>query len=165
MLVKASEARGSRWTRTHGTLFFPDVNVWIALSVSGHPHNDDALNWLDRLPDDSTLIFSRFTQLGLLRLLTNTAVMGDETLPLRKAWAVYDRWLQDPRVEFYPEPRHVDAGFRRATQPFSGKAAAKWVGDCWLLAFAEATQARLVTFDQALRDFARQQGCRAVVPG
>jgi predicted nucleic acid-binding protein len=116
-------------------------------------------------PDDSVLIFSRFTQLGLLRLLTNSSVMGDKTLTLGEAWAVYDGWLKDPRVEFYPEPRNVDAVFRRATEPFAGKAAAKWVGDCWLLAYAEATQARLVTFDQALCEFARKQGNRAVVPG
>jgi uncharacterized protein len=147
------------------TLFFLDVNVWIALSVSGHPHNSDALNWLQRLPDDSTLIFSRFTQLGLLRLLTNTTVMGDETLTIREAWAVYDRWLQDPRVEFYPEPRHVDLAFRDATEPFAAKAATKWVGDCWLLAYAAACEARLVTFDQALYKFARKQGHRAVIPG
>jgi predicted nucleic acid-binding protein len=91
--------------------------------------------------------------------------MGDETVTLRKAWAVYDRWLQDPRVEFYPEPRNVDTTFRRATEPFAAKAASKWVGDCWLLAYAEATQARLVTFDQALCGVARKQGNRAVVPG
>jgi toxin-antitoxin system PIN domain toxin len=146
------------------TLFFLDVNVWLALSVSGHRHHGVASIWLDRLPDDSALIFSRFTQLGLLRLLTNTAVMGEETLTLRRTWAVYDRWLKDPRVEFYPEPRNVDAGFRRATEPFAGKAASKWVGDCWLLAYAEATQARLVTFDQALYEFARKHGNRAVIP-
>jgi toxin-antitoxin system PIN domain toxin len=147
------------------TLFFLDVNVWIALSVSGHPHNEDALNWLERLPDDSTLIFSRVTQLGLLRLLTNTAVMGDEVLTMRKAWAVYDRWLQDPRVEFYPEPRNVGSAFRDATEPFSAKAATKWVGDCWLLAYAEASNARLATFDQALHSFALKQRHRAVIPG
>jgi toxin-antitoxin system PIN domain toxin len=146
------------------TLFFLDVNVWLALSVSGHSHHSVASSWLDRLPDDSTLIFSRFTQLGLLRLLTNDAVMGEETLTLRRAWAVYDRWLHDPRVEFYPEPRNADAAFRRATEPFAGKAASKWVGDCWLLAYAEATQARLVTFDQALCELARKQGNRAVIP-
>ncbi|MGO9338382.1 MAG: TA system VapC family ribonuclease toxin [Terracidiphilus sp.] len=146
------------------TLFFPDVNVWIALSVSGHHHNEAALQWLDKLPDDSTLIFSRFTHLGILRLLTNAAVMGDETLTLRRAWAVYDRWLQDPRVEFYPEPRNVGSAFRDAMEPFAAKAATKWVGDCWLLAFAQASQARLVTFDQALRNFALKQGHRAVIP-
>lgn len=146
------------------TSYFLDVNVWIALSVSGHPHNRDSAYWLDHLPEESTLIFSRFTQLGLLRLLTNTAVMGDEVLTLGEAWVVFDRWLQDPRVEFYPEPRNVDVGFRRATQPFANKPAAKWVGDCWLLAYAEAAQARLVTFDRALHTFARKQGNRAVVP-
>ena len=147
------------------TSYFLAVNVWLALSDGGHPHNSNARSWLIGCPDDSVLIFSRFTQLGLLRLLTNSSVMGDKTLTLGEAWAVYDGWLKDPRVEFYPEPRNVDAVFRRATEPFAGKAAAKWVGDCWLLAYAEATQARLVTFDQALCEFARKQGNRAVVPG
>jgi hypothetical protein len=84
-------------------------------------------------PDDARLIFSRFTQLGLIRLLTNNAVMGDKTLTLGEAWTVYDRWLQDPRVEFYPEPRNMDAGFRLATEPFAARTASKWVGDCWHL--------------------------------
>jgi hypothetical protein len=147
------------------TLFFPDINVWLALSDVEHAHNAVASRWLEQLPDDSTLIFSRFTELGLLRLLTNAAVMGDEVLTLRKAWAVYDRWLQDPRVEFYPEPRNVGSAFRDATEPFSAKAATKWVGDCWLLAYAEASNARLVTFDQALHSFALKQRHRAVIPG
>jgi hypothetical protein len=66
---------------------------------------DNAWKWLRSLPDDITLIFSRQTQLGLLRLLTNRPAMGEYTLTLGKAWAVYDRWLDDPRVELYPEPR------------------------------------------------------------
>jgi toxin-antitoxin system PIN domain toxin len=147
------------------TLFFPDLNVWLALSDGGHPHNAAAWVWLNGLADDSSLIFSRYTQIGLLRLLTNTAVMGNKTLTLREAWAVYDGWLQDPRVEHYPEPRNVEAGFRQATEPFAAKPASKWVGDCWLLAFAEAAQARLVTFDRGLCEFAGKQGCRAVIPG
>ena len=129
-----------------------------------HAHNAAAIQWAKQLPDDATLIFSRYTQLGLLRLLTNTAVMGDAVLTLGEAWAIYDRWLQDPRVEFYPEPRNVDAKFRDATEPFAAKASTKWVGDCWLLAYADAAQARLVTFDQALQNFALKQGHRAVIP-
>lgn len=74
------------------TLFFPDLNVWLALSVAGHVHNSAAWEWQSRQPADRKLIFSRYTQLGLLRLLTSAAVMGDATLTLRKAWAVYDRW-------------------------------------------------------------------------
>ncbi len=147
------------------TLFFLDLNVWLALSDESHLHHEVAWAWFDGLPEDSTLIFSRYTQIGLLRLLTNTSVMAGKTLTLRHAWNVYDGWLQDPRVEFYPEPRDVDAVFRRVTQTFAGQAAAKWVGDCWLLAFAEAAKARLVTFDLALVEYAKKRGCRAVVPG
>lgn len=146
------------------TLLLIDLNVWLALSIDKHVHHATAWAWLNRLPDDSSLIFSRYTQLGLLRLLTNTTVMGEATLTLRQAWAVYDRWLDDPRVEFYPEPRDVDAGFRRATQPFAAQQASKWAGDCWLLAFAEAAKAQLVTFDQALHQFARKRGHAAVLP-
>jgi toxin-antitoxin system PIN domain toxin len=146
------------------TLFFPDLNVWLALSDGGNAHHAAAWSWLNHLPDDARLIFSRYTQIGLLRLLTNTAVMGDQTLILRQAWAVYDRWLDDPRVEYYPEPRNVETELRQATQPFAAKQASKWVGDCWLLAFAQAARAQLVTFDQALHQFARKQGNSAVLP-
>lgn len=77
---------------------------------------------------------------------------------------MYDGWMQDPRVEFYPEPRIVDSAFREAMEAFATKSASKWVGDCWLLAFAACADAALVTFDRALLDFARKQGHAAVIP-
>lgn len=147
------------------TLFFPDLNVWLALSVAGHSHSTAAWQWVELLPPDTRLIFSRYTQIGLLRLLTNVTAMGEQTLILRKAWGVYDRWLEDPRVEFYPEPRNIDAGFRQVTEPFGARQASKAVGDCWLLAYAKELQAALVTFDRALHDFARKQGHAAVILG
>jgi toxin-antitoxin system PIN domain toxin len=145
--------------------FFPDLNVWLALCVGGHRHNTEAWNWLNLLPLEARLILSRYTHIGLLRLLTNQSTMGEQTLTLRKAWAVYDRWLNDPRVEFYPEPRSLDAAFREATAPFAGKAASKWVGDCYLLAYAKQSHAALVTFDRALYDLAAKEGYSAVIPG
>ena len=84
-------------------------------------------------------------------------------MSLREAWAVYDGWMQDSRVEFYPEPRGIDAEFREALKPFAGKAASKW-GDCWLLAFAAGAGAELVTFDKALFDLARKRGLALVTP-
>jgi toxin-antitoxin system PIN domain toxin len=147
------------------TLYFPDVNVWIALSVLAHSHNELAWKWKQFLSGDDRLIFSRYTQLGLLRLLTNKAVMGDQTLALRQAWEVYDQWIADPRVEFRFEPPQAGESFREATEPFADQAASKWVGDCWLLAFAQATHSRLVTFDRALCDVAQKQGQAAVRPG
>jgi len=146
-------------------LFFPDLNVWLALSVAGHSHSPSAWKWLRLLPGDAKLVFSRYTQIGLLRLLSNASVMGDQTLVLRKAWSVYDRWLQDPRVEFYPEPRGMDAAFRSTMEPFAARRASNWVGDAWLLAYASEIEATLVTFDRALHELARKGGHAAVVPG
>ena len=146
------------------TSFFPDLNVWLALSVASHRHNAQAWTWLNVMPQEPRLIFSRYTQMGLLRLLTNEAVMGEQTLTIRKAWSVYDEWLSDERVEFYPESRDLDALFRKATEPFGRKKATKWIGDCYLLAYAQATHAWLITFDRGLYDLAGKEGCPAIVP-
>jgi hypothetical protein len=146
------------------TLLFPDLNVWLALSVEGHAHNAAAWRWMGTVKAESRLLFSRYTQIGLLRLLTNAAAMSDRVLTVREAWKVYDGWREDVRVEFYPEPRTIDSEFREAMEPFAGKASSKWVGDCWLLAFATGAGAELVTFDKALFDFARKRGHAAVIP-
>ena len=146
------------------TSFFPDLNVWLALSVAGHSHHAEAWQWLRLLPAEVRLIFARYTQVGLLRLLTNQAVMGEQTLTLGRAWRVYERWMSDPRLDFYPEPRGIDAAFREATAPFAAKPASKRVGDCYLLAYARESHATLVTFDRALAAFARRHGYAAIVP-
>jgi toxin-antitoxin system PIN domain toxin len=145
--------------------FFPDLNVWLALSFAEHTHSADAWRWLTELPEDTALLFSRYTQIGLLRLLTNAAAMGDYAHTVQSGWSVYDRWLDDPRVQLHPEPRHLDAAFRQATQPFAAQRASKWIGDCYLLAFAKETGATLVTFDKALLGLARKQNHAAIIPG
>jgi toxin-antitoxin system PIN domain toxin len=146
------------------TLFFPDVNVWLALSIAEHPHSQEAWMWLRTLAPDARLVLARYTQLGMLRLLTNTAVMGERPLTLQRAWAVYDRWLDDPRVDFYPESRDAGTRFRALTENFARKPASNWVGDCWLLASSAESGSTLVTFDRALSAFARKQQIRAVRP-
>jgi len=146
------------------TSFFPDLNVWLALSDAGNSHAADAWRWLNELPGETTLLFSRYTQLGLLRLLTNRAVMGDYAYKVQNGWRVYDRWLVDPRVQFHPEPRDIDLAFRDATQLFADQPASKWIGDCYLLAFAKEIGATLVTFDKALLNLARKYHYTAIVP-
>jgi len=146
------------------TLFFPDVNVWLALSVSGHSHNATAWEWLTSITPEASLIFSRYTQVGLLRLLTNSAAMGRNALTVQGGWSVYESWLGDRRIQFHPEPRRFDAAFRQATEPFAGQRASKWIGDCYLLAFAREIGATLVTFDKALFGLARKQDYAAIIP-
>jgi toxin-antitoxin system PIN domain toxin len=131
--------------------------------VTGHVHHPAAWRWFQSRTDDR-IAFCRFTQLGFLRLLTNEAAMGEEVLTLAAAWRSYDLWRSDPLVESLLEPDGLDSAFRRVTRPFENRPATKWIGDCYLLAFALCSGATLVTFDRALARLADEQGCRALIP-
>lgn len=135
------------------TSLFPDINVWVALTYEGHIHHSHAAQWFATLPSDSTFVFCRFTQLGLLRLLTAPAVMRDEVMTQPQAWAAYDRWLEDPRVEFVDEPAEIETRFRALTR-LRQPATKDWA-DSYLAAFATVGQLTLVTFDRGLRSKAK----------
>lgn len=128
---------------------FPDINVWVALTYEGHAHHATAVDWFTTLSEDSSLIFCRFTQLGLLRLLTTEAVMGDEVMTQPEAWAAYDRWQQDERVELMDEPSGLEPRFRTLTR-LPNPATKDWA-DSYLAAFAASGELTLVTFDRGLR--------------
>ena len=93
--------------------------------------------------------------LGFLRLLTNQTVMGDSTTTLAGALQLYDQWTEDPRVELAPEPRGAELLFRQAMAPFALQPATKAIADCYLVGFAEASGAHVVTFDKGLAATAR----------
>ena len=78
--------------------------------------------------------------------------MGDDCLTVKRAWAVFDQWLLDPRIELRREPPEIDEWFRRATTPFSYRSAPKAVGDCYLLALSRSLNATLVTLDSGVAD-------------
>jgi uncharacterized protein len=131
------------------TSLFPDINVWIALTYEGHAHHSNAAAWFATLSEDATLAFCRFTQLGLLRLLTAEAVMSDEVMTQPQAWVAYDQWLQDPRVELVEEPAEIEIRVRALTR-LRQPATKDWA-DSYLAAFATVGQLTLVTFDRGLR--------------
>jgi toxin-antitoxin system PIN domain toxin len=112
-------------------------------------HHDVASDWLSDLAGDFRLCFCRFTQLGLLRLLTAEAVMGEDTLSQVDAWQVYDGWRRDERVVLAEEHDGLELRFRRLTR--SKRAAPKAWADAYLAAFAESAQFTLVSFDRGLR--------------
>ena len=74
--------------------------------------------------------------------------MSDEVMTQPQAWAAYDRWLGDPRVEFVDEPAEIDARFRALTR-LRQPATRDWA-DSYLAAFATVGQLTLVTFDRGL---------------
>ncbi len=150
------------------TSYFPDINVWVALTYEGHVDHGIAAEWFETLSADAVLTFCRFTQLGLLRLLTAKAVMDDEVMTPLQAWAAYDRWLQDPRVEFVDEAQELESRFRALTR-LRQPATKNWA-DAYLAAFATIGGLTTVTFDQGLRTkaksavvlgFGRQAGSKA----
>ena len=145
------------------TSFFPDLNVWFALSVEGHLHGGEAWQWLNTLPSERKIIFCRQTQLGLIRLLTNAAAMGKRVMTVGEAQEVYDAWLADPRVEFFQEPRDVSEAFREAVLPFKKLSVSHVVADCYLLAFAKEVGSTLVTFDPGLLN-GRKRGYKVIRP-
>jgi toxin-antitoxin system PIN domain toxin len=131
------------------SFLFPDINVWIALTIERHVHHIRATRWFESIGGLGRLFFCRFTQLGLLRLLTLEAVMGqNEVMAQAEAWKIYDRWLQDDRIGFLDEPAEIEPPFRALTQ--SGQAAPKDWADSYLAAFAMAAQLTLVTFDRGI---------------
>jgi toxin-antitoxin system PIN domain toxin len=128
---------------------FPDVNVWLALSYERHEHHFVARTWLSNLDENGQLYFSRFTQLGLLRLLTTQAVMRDEVMNQKQAWEIYDAWSRDDRVTLAEEPAEVEAAFRKLSQ--SSHPSPKSWADAYLAAFASKAGMSLITFDRGFR--------------
>lgn len=124
----------------------PDLNVWLAAAWGSHSAHAKAAAWLDLQED--TLAFCRITQMGLLRLLSNPAVMREEALTRTEAWDVYQQFNRDPRVQFLSEPDGLDPMWLQMTkQP--DRAHKLWTDD-YLTAVAFLADATLVTFDRAL---------------
>jgi predicted nucleic acid-binding protein len=112
-----------------------------------HAHHDAAEAWYESL-NEPLLVFCRQTQLGFFRILTTTAVMGNETLAQRQCWTIYEKWLAGGFAIEQPEPIDIGLAFRART--FATEPAPKVWMDGYLAAFAECAGLTLVTFDRAL---------------
>jgi uncharacterized protein len=119
----------------------------VALAFDDHSHHRVAAEWWTHDQSDE-ILFCRFTQLGLLRVLTTKVAMQGRPLTMRQAWKVYDLFFADSRVAFVGEPPGLDKAFRSVASLNS--ASPKVWADAYLLAFAQKIGARMVTFDQAM---------------
>jgi toxin-antitoxin system PIN domain toxin len=132
------------------TSYLNDINVWVALVYDGHVHHSPVLDWFDGLDNDQAR-FCRFTQLGLLRMLTNQRVMGPEVMGQRAAWAAYDKLRQDPRVAFQEEGPQVESVLRVLTQ--GSRAETNVWADAYLAAIATSSGLTIATLDRGFRGF------------
>jgi hypothetical protein len=122
----------------------PDVNLWIALAAEGHVHHLPATDWFSAQPDAS-VAFRRITQMGLLRLLTNSNVMGRAPRTILQAWETFENLRADRRLVFATEPDGIESAWPQLMTQ-AGVGPSSWT-DAYLAAFAEAHSYSLVTFD------------------
>jgi uncharacterized protein len=135
-------------------MVFPDINVWLALSLRAHEHHKVAWTWYKALGPREELAFCRLTQLGFLRLLTTESVAQKEMLNQREAWDAYDRWITEGGAIFVDEPLGLEVEFRSFADK-SVPSPKEWA-DSYLAAFAAAGSLELVTFDRALGSRAKR---------
>ena len=93
----------------------------------------------------------RATQLGLLRLLSNRAILGNSALTGANAWALVAGLLEDDRMTFLPEPTGISEIMPPLlTYPVP---TTKLIMDAYLAAFAIASERQLVTFDKGFKQY------------
>jgi toxin-antitoxin system PIN domain toxin len=127
-----------------------DVNVWLALLVRQHQHHKLARTWYETL-EASEAGLCRLVQLGLIRLLGNRSIMGNDAVSAATAWTLLEELSEDERVEFVSEPPDLDAFFPALLRyPIP---TGKLVSDAYLAAFAMSASRRLVTLDGGFRQF------------
>jgi uncharacterized protein len=124
-----------------------DVGVWLAATWGRHARHHIARQWFDEQSDD--LILCRVTQMSLLRLVSNRAIMGEDVVTRSEAWRIIDQLWSDSRVLWAEEPDHLEAVFR-AISAQNDNSHKLWTDD-YLAAFAQASGASLVTLDTRLK--------------
>ena len=137
-----------------------DVNVLVALAHARHTHHRTVVNWMDTVAAGEAGL-CRFTQLALLRLLTNRAVMGDAVRINTDAWQTVAGLPGDARFAWHPEPPGLDEHFAQYA-PWPRSSPNRWQ-DAYLAAFAAVAGLELVTFDGGFSGFGGLQ-CRVLVP-
>jgi len=123
-----------------------DVGVWLAAVWGRHVHYPVASVWVNGQADH--LVFCRVTQMGLLRLVSNPAIMGGDAVDRSQAWRLFDQLWSDERILWAEEPDGLDAVWR-AISARDDKSHELWTDD-YLAAFAQASDLALATLDRKL---------------
>ncbi len=124
-----------------------DVGVWLAAIWGRHARHHIARQWFDEQSGD--LLLCRVTQMSLLRLVSNPAIMGEDVVTRSEAWRIVDQFWSDSRVLWAEEPDHLEAVFR-AISAQNDNSHKLWTDD-YLAAFAQASGASLATLDTKLK--------------
>jgi len=138
-------------------IYLPDVNVWVAFAIDRHQHHPVAKRWFEEAASDG-LAFCRVTELGLLRLLTNSKVMDGAPLSAAEAWGIRDQFGRDHRTFVLQEGEDFIKHWRQTA--IAGTVGPNFWTDAYLISLCAATGCTLVTFDRAL---AKQKKCEVTL--
>ena len=134
-----------------------DANVLLPLLTEGHAHREPANTWWEAR-DDGDVGLSLPVRMALLRLLTNSRVMGSGTLRPAQAWSAVQCLIDDPRIlvvdqipSTHPKLWYDHIARREPTPDL-------WT-DAWLAALAQAHECEMVTFDRGFRAFSKLKLC------
>lgn len=127
-----------------------DVNVLVAMLVSGHPHHSAAWQWWEQQADASVGL-CLFSRMGTLRLLSNVKAMGGSPLLPEKALATWDIIAADPRCFWLEADASHEHHLRRLVT--GRQASANLWTDAWLAALAASGDSHLTSFDSDFRAF------------
>lgn len=130
----------------------PDLNVWLALTCTGHGHHRAAVHYWEELAGGEVR-FCTVTALGLVRLLCQPKVMGKAVHSPPQASAVLKSLTIQPGVSFTEaEGRAWDVFHALVREPGLSH---RQCTDAHLASLAIGEGLRLVTFDS---DFCRFAG-------
>ena len=130
-----------------------DANVLLPVLAEGHAHQVPANAWWDA-SEDGDVGLSLQVRMALLRLLSNSRVMGSSVLRPAQAWGAVQSLIDDPRIEMLDKVPAThgklwyDNVARREPSP------ELWT-DAWLAALAQAHDREMVTFDRGFRSFSK----------
>ena len=127
----------------------PDVNVLLALLWPGHQHYRTAQSWFDQ-SGHRAWATNLLTQLGVLRLLTNYAVVHQTVSPSTASSALKLN-TQHEAHEFWPLDRTVVASLEPVISRIRGHR--QWT-DALLLCQVAERDGILVTFDTGIKELA-----------
>lgn len=133
----------------------PDVNVLVALTNPAHQHHGTAHAWL---VGAARFLTTPLTELGLLRLLLNPAVIGQEVTTAR-ALAVLAGVRSHPRADFLPDATSL----ADPALDLIGLVGHRQVTDLHLVNLARRHDCTLVTFDRRIPGSLTESDRRHVV--
>lgn len=126
----------------HAQIELPDVNLLVALTNPSHQHHRAAHQWLSAVERFAT---TPVTEAGLVRLLLNRAVTGQEVTG-QQAVDVLRGVRAHPKAVFLPD----DSSLAAATIDLVGLVGHRQATDAHLVNLAVSNGAVLVTFDRRI---------------